>query len=127
MSLNPFAGAVQHKASSETPTEWPDRAAPQLALPYLVGTGSPRPKGDPWQERMVTDTLRLSSAILAGEQGVGKSIAGSAFALWSRDNGFKATLWVCPPVMVPTAVREMGRFTPDLTVTVLRGQTQRPP
>ena len=123
MSLNPFAGAVQHKASSETPTEWPDRVAPKLALPYLVGTGSPRPKGDPWQERMITDTLRLSSAILAGEQGVGKSIAGSAFALWSRDNGFKATLWVCPPVMVPTAVREMGRFTPDLTVTVLRGQT----
>jgi hypothetical protein len=123
MSLNPFAGAVQHTASSETPTEWPDRVAPKLALPYLVGTGSPRPKGDPWQERMVTDTLRLSSAILAGEQGVGKSIAGSAFALWSRDNGFGSTLWVCPPVMVPTAVREMGRFTPDLTVTVLRGQT----
>jgi len=120
MSLNPFAGATRHRDTTSV-SHYPERTAPRLALPYLVGT--PDDPDDPWQERAVTETLQFSSCLAAWEQGTGKSILGAGIALWSRDNGFGRTLWVCPPVLVPTACRELARFTPDLTVAVLKGQT----
>lgn len=107
-------GSVLDSANDEA-----ERETESLVVPNLQADLYPyQKKGVSWMRNALS---RTGGVILADEMGLGKTLQIISLFLLDPPSSASPALVICPTTLIANWVRELGKFSPSLTVMIHRG------